>query len=424
MKNKRNERLNQVTPSTLVIGIDIAKKTHYACAVDDRGRELAKAFAFHQSSLGFCQFRTELVKLLEEHDKKEVLVGFEPTGHYWKNLAEFLKSQGIRYVLVSPTNVKYSKSLDDNSMTKNDKKDARVIGKLIIQGYYLEPRILEEIEAELREGSAFRFTLKKDRAKIKNRIIRQLDQFFPEFQIAFKDLGLTACALLRHAPLPADLLERDVEELNTLFKEEGIKQPAKKKIAQAKELARQSIGLTEGTMTARMEIAALVEQYDLLQRQLEDVTTHLIDLVKETEEFYFLVSIPGISEETVVDLLAETGALSNYSHPRQLITLAGLALCENSSGKHEGKRRLSKRGRRRLRALLYKAVLPLIQNNTAFRELYEYYISRKENPLKKKEALVVLCSKMLKVFYGLCRTKTFFDGERMKQDLKMLQSSA
>lgn len=424
MKNKRNERLNQVTPSTLIIGIDIAKKTHYACAVDDRGRELAKSFAFHQSSIGFCQFRTELVKLLKEHDKNEVLVGFEPTGHYWKNLAEFLKSQGIRYVLVSPTNVKYSKSLDDNSMTKNDKKDARVIGKLIIQGYYLEPRILEEIEAELREGSAFRFTLKKDRAKIKNRIIRQLDQFFPEFQIAFKDLGLTACALLRHAPLPADLLERDVEELNTLFKEEGIKQPAKKKIAQAKELARQSIGLTEGTMMARMEIAALVEQYDLLQRQLEDVTAHLIDLAKETEEFYFLVSIPGISEETVVDLLAETGALSNYSHPRQLITLAGLALCENSSGKHEGKRRLSKRGRRRLRALLYKAVLPLIQNNTAFRELYEYYISRKENPLKKKEALVVLCSKMLKVFYGLCRTKTFFDGERMKQDLKMLQSAA
>ena len=58
---------------------------------------------------------------------KKVIVGMEPTGHYWLNLAHFLKEQNIKFVVVNPMHVKKSKELDDNSPTKNDVKDARVI---------------------------------------------------------------------------------------------------------------------------------------------------------------------------------------------------------------------------------------------------------------------------------------------------------
>ena len=34
MNNNTNHKNNQVTEKTLVIGIDIAKRKHYACAVD------------------------------------------------------------------------------------------------------------------------------------------------------------------------------------------------------------------------------------------------------------------------------------------------------------------------------------------------------------------------------------------------------
>ncbi|WP_410796828.1 transposase [Niallia circulans] len=102
---------------------------------------------------------------------------------------------------------------------------------------------------------------------------------------------------------------------------------------------------------------------------------------------------------------SRSGSLKYYKHPRQLIKLAGLTLRENSSGKMIGQKRISKRGRRKLRALLYRAVLPLIRNNETFYDLYHYYISRKENPLKKKEALVVLCNKMLKIFHDFVSKK-------------------
>ena len=44
MNFNTNEKINQVSENTLVIGIDIAKHKHYACAIDDRGRVLQKSF--------------------------------------------------------------------------------------------------------------------------------------------------------------------------------------------------------------------------------------------------------------------------------------------------------------------------------------------------------------------------------------------
>ena len=117
MNDNINQKINQVTEDTLVIGIDIAKRKHYACAVDDRGRVLRKAFPLAQSLEGFACFYQELLTLQNKHDKSHMLVGFEPTGHYWMNLAAYLTAHDIPYVMVNPMHVKKSKELDDNLQT-------------------------------------------------------------------------------------------------------------------------------------------------------------------------------------------------------------------------------------------------------------------------------------------------------------------
>ena len=86
------KKLNQVTENTLVVGMDIAKRTHYACFVDERGRVLEKAFAVHQSREGFEVYIKMIRQAMKEHEKTDVIVGIEPTGHYWMNLAYFLDS--------------------------------------------------------------------------------------------------------------------------------------------------------------------------------------------------------------------------------------------------------------------------------------------------------------------------------------------
>ena len=91
MNFKWNEKINQVTENTLVVGMDIAKRTHYACFVDERGRVLEKAFPVHQSKEGFEVLYEKILQAMKEAKKTDVIVGIEPTGHYWMNLSLFLE---------------------------------------------------------------------------------------------------------------------------------------------------------------------------------------------------------------------------------------------------------------------------------------------------------------------------------------------
>jgi len=134
MNSKMNQKINQVTENTLVVGMDIAKRVHYACFVDERGRMIEKAFSVHQSKEGFESLYDKILQTMQETKKTEVIVGIEPTGHYWMNLAYFLDQYGIPLVMVNSLHVKRSKELDDNLPTKNDKKDALVIARLLKDG--------------------------------------------------------------------------------------------------------------------------------------------------------------------------------------------------------------------------------------------------------------------------------------------------
>ena len=53
-------------------------------------------------------------------------------------------------------------------------------------GRFSYPRILEGVEAELRNGATLRSKIQEDLNAIQNRMIRWLDRFFPEFMTVFK----------------------------------------------------------------------------------------------------------------------------------------------------------------------------------------------------------------------------------------------
>ena len=72
MDFKQNHKINQVTEKTLVVGIDIAKRTHFACFVDDRGRVLQKSFSVSQSRDGFELFYQRVLTAMKEYEKQKL----------------------------------------------------------------------------------------------------------------------------------------------------------------------------------------------------------------------------------------------------------------------------------------------------------------------------------------------------------------
>jgi transposase len=154
MKHNRftsqNQRIERISENTLVIGTDIAKELHVARAFNFRGIELGKRILFTNEEDGLLNLLAWAESLKTQHQLDNVILGVEPTGHYWFSMFHFLIQRSIQVVLVNPHHVKKSKELDDNSPTKNDTKDAKVIARLVIDGRYSEPHLPEGIYADLR----------------------------------------------------------------------------------------------------------------------------------------------------------------------------------------------------------------------------------------------------------------------------------
>ena len=75
MNYTQNEKIEQVTDSTMVVGVDIGSQIHYARAFDNRGRELTKRiFSFHNDLEGFNSFNLWAETLKTENKKIAVLI--------------------------------------------------------------------------------------------------------------------------------------------------------------------------------------------------------------------------------------------------------------------------------------------------------------------------------------------------------------
>ena len=180
MNYTQNEKIEQVTDSTMVVGVDIGSQIHYARAFDNRGRELTKRiFSFHNNLEGFNSFNLWAETLKTENKKTAVLIGCEPTGHYWFAFAKYVNDHQKRLVMVNPFSVKKIKELDDNSPKKTDSKDPKTIAKLVVDGRYSIPYMPEGIYAEIRDLVYSRDRIMKQHNISANRIQRWLAIPFP-----------------------------------------------------------------------------------------------------------------------------------------------------------------------------------------------------------------------------------------------------
>lgn len=57
-------------------------------------------------------------ELQQKHQLKTLIIGMEPTGHYWFNLANWLSDKGINVVMVNPATTKRNKENQDNVLPR------------------------------------------------------------------------------------------------------------------------------------------------------------------------------------------------------------------------------------------------------------------------------------------------------------------
>ena len=418
--NTQNKKIEAITEKTLVIGIDVGSETHYARAFDHRGIEYSKKpFKFSNDEAGFASFKAWILEIKEAREKDKVVPGMEPTGHYWFNLGKFLQDNDMKPVLVNPHHVKKSKELDDNSQTKNDRKDPKVIAGLVREGRYMIPYLPDGVYADLRTASNMRFQIQSELTRTLNRISRWFNIYFPEYKTVYGNLdAVSGMLVLKTAPLPEDVLALGVDGINKIWRDAKIRAVGKKRAQTLVSAAEHSVGSKEGAISARMEINMLIEDYESRSARLQEVMALMKELVKKIPMAEKLLAIKGVGIKTVSGFLAEVGDVSRFKSPKELQKLAGLALVENSSGKHKGETTISRRGRKRLRYLLFEVAMSLVSKNREFAELHQYYTTRKQNPLKKMQSLMAVAAKLIRVFYAMLTKGVDYDPKKMSDDIR------
>ena len=431
MKVKYEDRLKQkltaITTDTLVVGVDIAKSDQWARFVDFRGIEHDRALKFKNRKDGFEIILARIREICKKENFAKAVVGMEPTGHYWKAFANWLeKQEGIKVVLVNPYATRQAKELDDNSQTKSDKKDALTIAKLVKDGRYFELYLPHDIYAELRGLSTTRSGLNKRKNALKNTIIAVMDEFFPEYTEVFKCplSGKASRHILKNCPFPKFIVELGEEGITEEIKKAVKKTVGRKKAGQLVEAAKDSVGVDYGEEAARLKMRLMLEELELLEKQTEELEEQMAGALEKTDYARFLLGIKGIGIVTLAVCLGELGDPARFDSPRQMSRMAGYNLIEDSSGKNKSRTKISKRGRKNLRSVLYQMALTMVATNHEMKQLYCYLKTREKDPLRKVQALIVISKKILTLIHTLAKKKESYDPNKVFGSVRREQLKA
>jgi transposase len=399
-----NQRIERITNHHIIVGIDIAKEIHVAQVTDFRGRVLTRRpLSFTNGREGFEKLLTWMRDTLRTHSKTSVLVGMEPTGHYWHNLADWLRKQGLEVVLVNPVTTHRNKENRDNSPSKNDAKDALVIADVVSRGYYTDYTPQESVYDPIKAVMSAREYWVKQSVSLGNRIVRWIDLYFPEFQSVFREWdGVRSLATLKAFALPDDLRHLSVGEVIQEWRNQGMRRVAgvsgHAKAVQLLNAAAHSVGKSNTNDAARQEILRLLHFYEETQRVLNELQQEIEALLEQEPVAQQLRSVHGLGTITLASLLGCAGDLRHYAHGKQLLRRAGLNLAERTSGKHKGQIKLSKRGDSLLRKYLYLGVLSLVRQNEDFKH---WHARNQLKGMPKMRSIFKLIGKLARIVVGM-----------------------
>ena len=253
---------------------------------------------------------------------------------------------------------------------------------------------------------------------------RWFDVYFPEYRTVFKGSdALSGYMVLKRAPLPADVLELGVKGICQIWREAKLRGAGEKRAQKLVDAATQSIGLRGGP-AVRQELWQLIEERELLDKQHSDIMALIEEILKQIPGADRLLSVPGAGVVTVAGFLSEVGDINRFSDPKRIQKLAGLAVVENSSGKRKGLPGISRRGRSRLRWVLYLAAMSMVKHNKEMKTYHRYYTTRKKNPLKKMQSLMAIAGRIARIFYGILKNGTDYDPMIVMRDFNKEKATA
>jgi len=414
---KQVEKRQKIKKTTLVVGLDIGNEFNAMGMMNKEGEVIGKYPKIYNSRKGFEYFKKEIEETKRRNGLKRVLIGMEPTGHYWRKIAYYAKEEGDETKFIRTTATKHQRELDESSSAKTDMKDALTIANITREGKYIDTVIEDGMMRQLRTLGKLREKIQVGNTATRHRLGAVLDDYFPEIKkIFWSTKAKSLIALLERCPYPEDVLKKEEKEIERIIaRSSRRKQEAKEKAREVYRVAKESIGLKNIGEGDRYRLKVNLESIKQTEKELMEIEKQMSKILEKIPGAEIIQSIPGVGIITTAVFLGELGNPEYFKGAKQIIKYAGYDPQENDSGKSVGRKTISKKGRWLLRKCLYFMGLGVVNNNRFFKEYYDRKLSTKNRfgqDLRKKEALCAVVIKLIKVIFALLRDKKKFTEER------------
>jgi len=382
------------------VGIDVSKEKFDACGIGEQGEKVF-SLACTMDREGFKKFT-----LCLPTDKESFLLGMESTASYHIALFSYLTANGYKVAVINPLLINgFSKR--SLRKTKTDRKDALMIAQFLMQEQAtLSAQVPDCLTTELKDLARRREKLADYVTSLKADMKRLLSVIFPELEHITGVFTKSTLRLLIEYPSAHAIRKAGYSVVEDIFvtRSRGNKPQASAKTLM--EAAASSVGIASPAkeLVLKQEASLLIH----VQEQMKEVTKLLKTLLNERmkQDIEILCSIKGVGENTAMNFLIEMGTeVEMYENDKKLIAASGLDPSTYQSGKYEGKSRISKRGNRHLRRVIWLMATKVIINNGLFRT---YFYKRRNEGLPYKKAVLATAHKLIRVMFVMLSRKSFF----------------
>ena len=417
MRNKQYsrqvEKRKRIGDRTLVVGMDIGKEFNAVCLMDKEGKVLGRYARVYNSRKGFDYFQAMVEQAKKKRKFTKVLIGMEPTGHYWRKIAFFAKEKGYEVRFIRTTALRHQRELDESSPAKSDIKDAFTIANIVREGKYIDTIIEHGIFRELRTLGHVRERTLRQNIGSKHVLEAVLDDYFPELRQLFWSMNAKSLwALLETHPFPEDVRRAGLPAVTALLTQTmRRKRQAREKGQKIFQAAAESVGLKTIGHADRVRLRIALEEVRRSGVKVNELEREIKSLVKQIPLARFILSLPGTGPLSCGIFLGELGNPAYFKYPRLIIKYAGYDPKEDDSGSRVGRKVISKKGRWLLRKVLFYMALGIVQRSSFFKRYYEHKWKECSRPLKKKEALCAVILKLIRVLFALIRDRRMFAEE-------------
>jgi len=403
------------------LAIDVSKGYSDFLLVGSSGGVMEEGFQLPDSKDGRQKLK-ELVAGWQAAGLEELYCGVESTGGYENNWYSWLKTAfKDTAVYVCRINPRGVKAIGEASLkrTITDAVSAENIASYMTRfPHKLDYGQRGEAPNEGFKEGKMHITcirmLQKQKVQSSNQLEKLLYQYFSEVLVYCRHgIPVWLLAALAKYPTAAAVAKAGVARLSAINNISAEK--AKSIIAKAK----------DNTQEVSPQIAhvIMVTAAEVLHKEalVKQERKYLAALYKDCEEVVLLSSIPGVGIDSAVAFALEIEDVARFADAKKMAAFFGVHPTFKQSGDGMWGNHMSKAGRGEIRATLYMVALSGARHNPVLKQVYA---ASRAKGMKHGQAAGVVMHKMLRIIYGILKSKTKFNAstdEQNQQDAKEKQ---